>query len=512
MLPMVEFSMDERTWTLITNTLILAGATCAISVPLGTVLGWVLVRTDLPCRRLAAMLVGLMLFIPLYLQVAAWQAGFGLQGWATQLLGMPPWLQGWTGAVWVHAMAAVPWVVLIVGLGLRLIEPELEQQALLDGSSVQVFFRVTLRGAVAAAGVAVLWVAVATSVEMTVTDLFVIRTFAEEIYTQFAMGPTLDEAPLGLAPGILLVFLLILTAAWLCTKLAPRDRPLSLQPRWTFQLGAARIPVAVMTVVLLTLLIGVPLLNLCYKAGVTVRLTDAEPLRSWSVWKCLKIVLVSPWDYRREFGWSLALGFLAATSAVAAAIPLAWWARRGRVYALPALAIAALCLALPGPVIGMGIIGLMNRPEFPWLVALYDASLVPPWLAMFVRSLPLTILVLWHALRTVPEEMLESAAIAGAGPVRRLWAIALPGHWAALGVAWAVAFAVAIGDLAASVLVAPPGLTTLSMQIFDLLHSGVEDRVAGISLALWGLLWGLVAAIVWLGSRYNRRRDGADHV
>jgi iron(III) transport system permease protein len=59
--------VDERTFQLLLNTLLLAGATCAISVPLGTVLAWLLTRTDLLGRRLWLALLGLMLFVPLYL-------------------------------------------------------------------------------------------------------------------------------------------------------------------------------------------------------------------------------------------------------------------------------------------------------------------------------------------------------------------------------------------------------------------------------------------------------------
>ena len=109
--------MDGRTWTLLLNTLLLAAGTCAISLPLGTALAWLLARTDLPGRRLGMILLGLMLFVPLYLQTAAWQAGFGVQGWFTLAAGVPAWLDGFRGAIWVHAMAAVPWVVLIVGVG-----------------------------------------------------------------------------------------------------------------------------------------------------------------------------------------------------------------------------------------------------------------------------------------------------------------------------------------------------------------------------------------------------------
>ena len=59
--------LDYRTWTLVLNTLLLTGATCAISLPLGTALAWLLVRTDLPGRRVALMVLGLMPFVPLYL-------------------------------------------------------------------------------------------------------------------------------------------------------------------------------------------------------------------------------------------------------------------------------------------------------------------------------------------------------------------------------------------------------------------------------------------------------------
>lgn len=59
--------MDARTWSLALNTLLLTGVTCAISLPLGSVLAYLLVRTDLPGRRIGMVILGLMLFVPLYL-------------------------------------------------------------------------------------------------------------------------------------------------------------------------------------------------------------------------------------------------------------------------------------------------------------------------------------------------------------------------------------------------------------------------------------------------------------
>lgn len=491
------------------NTLLLCGATCAISLPLGSALAWLLARTDLPGRRAGMVLLGLMLFVPLYLQAAAWRAGFSVQGWCTLAFGTPAWVEGWAGAIWVHAMAALPWVVLIVGVGLRLIEPELEEQALLDGSSTQVFFHVTLRGAMPAVGVAALWVVIVTAGEMTVTDLFVVRTYAEELYLRFAEGRQPGEAPLAVLPGAMLTACLVAAAVLLCSKLAPGGRPISFRRRWVFPLGPCRAAIAMLTALVLLTLIGVPLCNLCYKAGVLVTQTETElgviRQRTWSPAKWAAVVAASPWRYRREFGWSLSIGTLAATAAVVAATGLAWLARGGRLRAVVALLVAAVCLALPGPVVGVGLIRLLNRPEIPGLVFLYDRSILAPWLALTVRGLPLAMLIMWHALRTLPPEMLDSAAVDGAGPLTQLAWIALPSRWAALGLAWVVALAVALGDLAVSILVAPPGVRTLSMHIFDLLHSSVEDQVAGICLAMIVLFAAAAAVAAWLVSRLGRR-------
>ncbi|MFH1924507.1 MAG: hypothetical protein ABIP48_32040, partial [Planctomycetota bacterium] len=422
----VLWTLDIRTSSLLWNTLCLSVATCAISLPTGIVLGWLLVRTDLPGRRAALVLFGVMLFVPLYVQAAAWQAGFGLQGWYTLAYATPVWLEGWTGAVWVHAMAALPWVVLIVGAGFWLVEPELEEQALLDGSPRQVFLRVTLPGALGAIGVAALWVMIFTAGEMTVTDLFMVRTYAEEVYTRLAVGPQPDDPPLGAVTGVVLTTWLVLAGLMLVARLAPGDRPIAAGRRLVFPLSRWRAPIAVLVVLGLLLVVGVPLVNLCSKAGLVVTQVDAGRLRSWSAWKCLQMIAESPVRYGREFGWSLGIGTLAATASAALAVVLAWIARGGGFRAAAVLVVTAVCLAVPGPIVGLGVIWLLNRPEIPPLVYLYDQSVFAPALALSLRGLAPATLVLWHGFRSLPPEMLDCAAVDGAGPVAQLWRIALP--------------------------------------------------------------------------------------
>jgi len=303
---------------------------------------------------------------------------------------------------------------------------------------------------------------------------------------------------------------LVLAGLAIAAACLPLDRPLSLRPRLVFRLGMWRWPAAVAVGLAVLLLAGVPLGSLCYKAGLLVTQTDAGRIRFWSPGQCLATIALAPVEFRREFGWSLLIAGLAASAAVLAATVLAWVARRRAFWSGALAVLTAVCLVVPGPVIGLGVIWLLNRRECPWLADLYDRSILAPWLAMSLRAFPPAVLVMWHALRSVPEEMLNAAALDGAGPAARLGRIVLPSRLAALGLAWLVAFAVAMADLAASILVVPPGVVTLPIQIFGLLHYGVEDQVAGICLAqvlLFALAAAAVLALAGWWSREARRRQ-----
>ncbi|MBI2478556.1 MAG: hypothetical protein HYV60_07935 [Planctomycetia bacterium] len=298
----------------------------------------------------------------------------------------------------------------------------------------------------------------------------------------------------------------------LLSRLVPPAQFPSHTRRRVFQLGRWRWPVTFALGLSVLVLIATPMLNVAYKAGLVVEQLDGARVRQWSLTSFLRIVCNSPSEFGEEHGWTLLIAGLAATATVMAATPLGWLARRGSLQTLPAVATAAICLAIPGPMIGLSVIWLLNREESDLLVWLYDRTIFAPWLAMFVKTLPIAILMLWYAFRTVADELLESASSEGAGPVARLMRIGLPSRWRSLASAWLAAFAVASGDLAASILVIPPGITTVPVRVFGLLHSGVDDQVAGICLTT---VWGFVVIgglILWLMTpRKNETRAIPDH-
>ncbi len=479
---------DPRWRSLAITTFSLSGSVAAIAIPIGTLLAWALARTDMPLRRTFSLLLAVMLFLPLTIQAAAWRSGFGPQGVFTLgtggawTAGQTVWLDGLFGAIWVHAAAAIPWVVLIVGLSARLVRPELEEQALLDGSTLAVLLRVTLPRSLAAILVATVWVVVRAAGEMVVTDLFTVRTFAEEIYTQNSLGASGSRLVMTGVPSVLICGGLFTLAVVACRRMVPRQQPPAVRPRVVFALRRWRWPVAIVVATGVMALVGTPLLSLCTQAGMVVGQAPSGRVRHWSLAKFAEVLAASPRLVAGDAGWSLLIAGCAATAALLIGVVLAWQARRGDLRSAPAIVTVALAIAVPRPMIGAAIIALLNRGSHPLLVHLYDHSILAPWIAQTIHCLPLAILIPWFALRSVSTDTLHSAAIEGAGPVTRLLKIAAASRLPALAFTWLVAFAIATGELASTVMVVPPGVTTLTLRIFEWLHYGANDQVAGVCL------------------------------
>jgi ABC-type Fe3+ transport system permease subunit len=361
---------------------------------------------------------------------------------------------------------------------------------------------------------AAIWVAIVASVEISVTDFFQVRTFAEEVYTQFALGtfdflvPTanaLDKSPLaasGLFLGLILSTLLALLAIVAAGRLFAHLTDAPHRPTWIWRLKRERIPAAIVLWSILLLVAAVPIGNLIYKAGVLVTTTDTGRVRSWSAAKVAERIIAAPPEFAGELWLSGRIAAIAATAAVAIGLPLAWSMRLARRTPWLRLTALALCLTIPGPLLGVALVRLLNRPPdspLAFLALVYDSNFAP-WLVQTIRALPVVTLVLWSALATIPQVMLDAAKMDGAGWWGRLVRIALPQRWPAAAAAWLIGLAIAVGELAATVLVIPPQPSTaISVRVFQLLHYGVDDRVAAICLVMVagiGALTGIAAVLL----------------
>jgi iron(III) transport system permease protein len=278
------------------------------------------------------------------------------------------------------------------------------------------------------------------------------------------------------------------------------------QAPYTWRLGNMRWIVAACPLVLLLLLICFPVANLLERLGEEVRQVDGRLTRGWSASKALRVMAATPRNFQREFISTVELAASVTGVALILSLASAWFLRRRPQMTAFAWGLAIIGIALPGPIIGLGVIALLNQDVSP-LAYLYDRTLVGPILAVVVRVLPLTFVAMWWALYTLDDEPLDAAAIDGAGSWRKLISIALPQRWPLLIAAAIAAMVIASGDVSASLLVLPPGpRETIARRMFGLIHVGADDQVAGAAVICWLIYLGFAgSALMLLSLRSNSR-------
>jgi iron(III) transport system permease protein len=544
------------------NTFLLVAGTLALATPPGVVAAVLLYRTDLPLRRVLRLLVILTLFIPLPLFASGWQAALGSGGWlplpvwtmplpsdpdvSATGIAWKPWAHGLPAAIWIHAVAGLPWIILLVGQGLRWVERDLEEDALTAARPWWVLLFVTLPRCRAALCAALIWVAVQTATEITVTDMLQVRTFAEEVYNQFVRPDISDTTPTIMAavaravvvsvPGTLLIGMVVWWAArrWE-QNLPPLDR-LSLQP-WTFTLKWARWPCLLLAITAASAVVGVPVGSLIWKAGRTTP-PPTLPAEAYVAWSCTPTtsspagVASACWWINQageapppEPYWSarttcqhvitvihvrgrLVLNSLwqAAAAGLVCAV-LAWvtcWLASGsRWFRAFTLFLIAAAWSMPGPLIGLGL-----KETIRWITgsdvlaaALYHGpSPLPVMWADLIRFFPAAVAVLWPVVRLVPNELLQSARVDGASPVYELRRVVAPLTVLAFIQAALAAAILSLGELSAGKLAATPGSMTFAHEVFVQMHSGVTNDLAALCLVLLGIVLAggaLVGALSW---------------
>jgi iron(III) transport system permease protein len=117
-------------------------------------------------------------------------------------------------------------------------------------------------------------------------------------------------------------------------------------------------------------------------------------------------------------------------------------------------------------------------------------------LASAARFAPFAALLLALHLRRIDWTLVEAARVFEKSRFRSR--LRIDGRLAAPGIlaAAALVFALAAGETAATLIVAPPGRETLALKIFGYLHYGAVEPVAGLCLFLAGatLALGLLCA------------------
>jgi iron(III) transport system permease protein len=141
---------DTDFWLAFKNGMLLASGLAAIAVPLGGMLAFLMVRTDLPGRGWIAPLLLVPIFVSPMVMGFGYVVSMGPVGfystWVHQLLGFIPWnVYSFTSIVVIAGLTHVPHVYLYASSALKSLGSDVEEAARVSGASPwQVMFNVSL--------------------------------------------------------------------------------------------------------------------------------------------------------------------------------------------------------------------------------------------------------------------------------------------------------------------------------------------------------------------------------
>jgi iron(III) transport system permease protein len=141
---------DPDFWMAFKNGMILATGLAVIAVPLGGMLAFLMIRTDLPGRSWIAPLLLVPIFVSPMVMGFGYVVSMGPVGfysvWAKQLLGFIPWnIYSFTSIVVIAGLTHVPHVYLYASSALKSLGSDVEEAARVAGASpLQVMLNVSL--------------------------------------------------------------------------------------------------------------------------------------------------------------------------------------------------------------------------------------------------------------------------------------------------------------------------------------------------------------------------------
>ncbi len=464
------------------RSLLLATTVAIAASAIGTLAAWLVMRTDLPGRRILRLLLPLPLVLPSFIGAFALIAAFAPGGLLERVLGIDglPEVGGLGGAFTVLTLLTYPYVYLPVAARLRQLPPAMEESARLLGATPAAVFRTVVlpqaRAAIAGGGLLVFLYVLA---DFGAVQLLRYDTLTRAIYANRLIDPAVATT-LSLALGVLAILVVVgqrAVAGGGLRDVRRGGRPLLVG------LGRWKAAATGFVALLLGVSLIAPLGVLTYWA---VRGAAEGSDRPSSL-------VADPGRLVEPAVNTSVASASAALLAVVVVLPVAYLAVRRRAR-LGGAADALITggFALPGIVIALalafwtlnspGIVGGLYQ-TLPLLVGAY---------ALHFGALALG--PARGAVASVPARMDDAARMLGRGRLHRLWSIDLPLMLPGLAAGAGLVLLSAMKELPVTLLLAPAGFPTLATRIW----SAAEDAFwADASIAALCLV-AVSGVLTWL--------------
>jgi len=451
--------VGPRERQLMLNSALLGAGASLLATLIGAPLGLLFARSDFPLKRLLRIGLVAPLVIPPYILGLAWIYIGGPVGLMAQLFGhdlLSEWTYSLGGAVVTLGVGFYPLAMLATEAAARRVDGRLEEAALLVAPRRRVLWRITfplVAPVVAAAALVVFVLAIS---EFGVPGLLRVNVFTTEVFIAFS---ALYDFGAATAMAIPLLATALIAGAAAQYVIGERLLVTRRGAGAGAPLFAGRKTIAVVVVLFV--------IALCALAPILALAREAGHIR--------RVAAAASGTAIKNSLWLSAVG--ATTITILGALLGYGRARaRTRLRGLADLVMIVI-FAAPSTVVGVGLISLWNRPG--WGIYGGQAMVVIAYLARFI---PVVALILAASVRQVPISFEEAAELSGAGWLRSFIRIVLPQIKTGIAAAWIVAFILAFGELGATILVAPPGESTLPIRTYTLIANAPSAEVAALAV------------------------------
>jgi iron(III) transport system permease protein len=472
----------DTTVELVLNTAVLALGVVAAALVVGVPMAWLVVRTDLPGRRVWGLLASLPLVIPSFVAALALLGALAPRGLLQDVLeplGVEelPELTGYWGALVALTLSTYPYVFLLAAAGLRGVDPSAEEAARSLGSGrAAVFFRVTLPSVRPSLAAGSLLVALYVLSDFGAVSLMGYDTLTTGIYVRYESLLALDAAAiLAVLLVALAVVVVVLASRFSLRGAIYRSTPGAGRQAEIVRLGGWRWPA-------LAFCTGVVGFFLVLPLGVLVW---------WSV-------SADPITGRAGVAWDAALNSaftagIAAVVAVVVVLPaavLAWRYPSRLARVLERLTLSPS--ALPGIAVALALVFFGAR-----VGGFVYQSLALLLFAYVLRFMPYALASTRASLDAVSPRLEEAARSLGRKPLGATTAVVLPLARSGLLAGAALVFLSTVKELPATLLLRPIGFETLATEIWAGTAVGAYNEVAPSALLLVAIAAPLVYLLSW---------------
>ncbi len=447
-----------------------------LSLALGLPGAWLLSRFDFPLKGLVRALTTVPFVLPSIIVVLGFVRFFGNNGVANRvlmrLLGLeePPLrvLYSFQAILLAHAFYNFPIAARIVAALWSRLPPSTEEAARsLGAHGAGLFFRVTLpqlAPALLAAGALIfLFCFLSFAVVLVLGGGPRFSTLEVEVYRLARVS--LDLPGAGALALVGATF--SLGFLWLYLRLASRisfteDLAGASRRRLAELLArpAAGLP-ALAYLVLLALLVLAPILTVVLYS---LRARTGWAASGWSLEWYRRLVQPAALSAIRN---SMLFGGLTVALSLPLGTLLAWLASRRR-FPGAGLLEAALMLPLGVSSVLLGLGYLKAWQALPWRLS---GSWIAVVFAHTIVAYPFVVRAVSPVLRKLPASLPEAARSLGAGPWQLFFRLELPLLKGALITGAAFAFGISVGEINATLMLSPPGLSTMPLAVYRLIGS-----------------------------------------